>query len=252
VTSYYQTVALADSPTLLWPLNETTGTTAADVSGNSNNGTYTGGYTLADAAGPVLNGGSAVLLNGSSGYIASSVNPHPAAITLECWVNFNGLSQSGDSRIMANDHPAGTHNGFEFFWSPTNHSVAIGAIFGDGSNGHDAFSGVDADATGWDYLVATWDGSTINVYKNAVNIKSAAASGTLTAGADNFAAGYDPQYGGDYLHGLMAWVGIYPSALSSARITAHYNAASQTFPIGGNQLQAGRTMLRKRLLYADL
>lgn len=41
---------LADSPTGFWKLDETSGTTAADSSGNGYNLTYSGSYTLADSA----------------------------------------------------------------------------------------------------------------------------------------------------------------------------------------------------------
>jgi hypothetical protein len=53
---------LALSPIGYWKLNETSGTTAADLSGNGYDGTYTGTYTLADVAGPA--GGSFVTLGG--------------------------------------------------------------------------------------------------------------------------------------------------------------------------------------------
>ena len=56
----------ASSVVALWPLNETSGSTAYDVSGNGRNGAYTG-VTLADAAGP--KGGSAPLFDGANDYV---------------------------------------------------------------------------------------------------------------------------------------------------------------------------------------
>lgn len=46
----YATAVLALSPTMYWKLDETSGTTAADASGNSNTGTYNGTYTLMQAS----------------------------------------------------------------------------------------------------------------------------------------------------------------------------------------------------------
>jgi hypothetical protein len=43
---YFSTEVLADSPALYARLGDTFGTTAADSSGNGNDGTYTGGFTL--------------------------------------------------------------------------------------------------------------------------------------------------------------------------------------------------------------
>ena len=52
----YLATCLADSPSLLWLLNDTTGTTAADSSGNGHTGTYTvvgaGSYTLNETNAP--------------------------------------------------------------------------------------------------------------------------------------------------------------------------------------------------------
>jgi hypothetical protein len=42
----YSSVVLGDNPGGYWPLNETSGRTATDQSGNGNNGTYSGTYTL--------------------------------------------------------------------------------------------------------------------------------------------------------------------------------------------------------------
>lgn len=56
-----------------WPLNETSGTTANDHSGNGRNGTYTGsGFTLAGAAGP--DGGYVDLGNAASSHISIADN----------------------------------------------------------------------------------------------------------------------------------------------------------------------------------
>lgn len=59
-----------------YPLGETSGTVADDVSATNANGTYTGGYTL-DQAG-IGDGSRSVLLNGTTGYIAL-----PAAAALD-------------------------------------------------------------------------------------------------------------------------------------------------------------------------
>lgn len=56
---------LADSPYGYWPLDDASGTTAVDASGNGRDGTYTGGVTLAQ---PGLVG-DAVALDGSTGYV---------------------------------------------------------------------------------------------------------------------------------------------------------------------------------------
>jgi hypothetical protein len=55
----YQLKVIKDYPIGFWPLDESSGTTAADISGCGNNGTYTGG--LSTGLIPLVSGG----LNGS-------------------------------------------------------------------------------------------------------------------------------------------------------------------------------------------
>jgi hypothetical protein len=63
----YQSAVLANSPIGFWSLGEITGTTAYDLSGNGNNGTYNGGYTQGEK-GPISNSnlGNSTLFNGSN------------------------------------------------------------------------------------------------------------------------------------------------------------------------------------------
>ena len=72
------------------PFNETTGTTASDVSGNGWNGTLTGGASL--VAG---NKGNAVDLNGTSGYVTlpSGVVSGDNAVTVSAWVYLDTSSR---------------------------------------------------------------------------------------------------------------------------------------------------------------
>ena len=63
----YDVLVLADSPVSYWPLDEASGTTANDLA-DSNNGTYTSGFTLG-GAGPSSNFGGSTAFNGSTGYV---------------------------------------------------------------------------------------------------------------------------------------------------------------------------------------
>ena len=72
-----RTVALAAAimaltPAAYWKLDETTGTTAADSSGNGLNGTYTGTVTLGGAEGPLLGGGYIEIPDAASLSLAGS------------------------------------------------------------------------------------------------------------------------------------------------------------------------------------
>ena len=212
----YESVVLADSPSFLWPLNETTGTTAADATGNSNTGTYTGGYTLDGGAGPVA-GSGAVLLNGTSGYISSSVSPSVTAFSVEFWVNLNGETQGSFPRFISNY--TGT-SGLEVLTE----SGDLTLLFYTSSQQGYGTSTVLA-AAGWQYVVMTYDGSSlISAYLNAASIGSNTQSGTYTPGSQGLLAGANPG-GSGFVAGLMAWVAVYPTALTGTQVANHYNAA---------------------------
>lgn len=223
----YLSVVLADGPGMLWPLNETSGTTAADLSNNGNTGTYTGGYTLSDTAGPVQGTGGAVLLNGTTGYVQSSYNPSVTAISLECWFNLSGLTQSGNLTFIGNDEPDGGSNKGIYLYSQGVGTVML-IVVGNGTTFQYSYGG-STPAAGWHHLVGTYNGSNFYLYFDTVQIGSGSLAGPYAVGAHKFAAGYNPTLSGQYVHGLMAWTAIYPSALTQAQVVNHYNAAIPGF-----------------------
>jgi hypothetical protein len=96
--SFYQAI-LADSPQIFIPLSETSGTTAYDLSGNNNNGTYSGGYTLGEK-GPISNQnlGYSTLFDGPStqGEVTGSFpNATNTNVTITLWARYPSLSSHG-------------------------------------------------------------------------------------------------------------------------------------------------------------
>lgn len=70
--SDYSDLIIASSPFLYWRLNETSGTTAVDSSGNGHDGTYHGSPTFA-VAGARTDGDTAVSFDGVDDYISCSL-----------------------------------------------------------------------------------------------------------------------------------------------------------------------------------
>nr|MDZ8058599.1 laminin G domain-containing protein [Nostoc sp. EkiNYC01] len=90
----YELEMADNSPWVYSRLNETSGTSVADSSGNGRNGTYQGGVTLQQSGRLSYSSNKAVQLNGSSGYIsfpASLVAPNIFAF--EC--GFKTTASSG-------------------------------------------------------------------------------------------------------------------------------------------------------------
>jgi len=113
----YDSTVLGDSPTSYWKLNESSGATFADATngGNAasalspaNNGLYAGGITYSQA-GALSSGDTAVLLDGSSGYMASDdLYSHPPILSVECW--FKTSTTKGGVLIGYEDQIVGDSN----------------------------------------------------------------------------------------------------------------------------------------------
>ena len=76
----FDTAVLASSPLAYWRLNETSGTTAADATGNGNAGTYNTGVVLGQPS--VLADGRAAEFNGTTGEVALGITPPTNNFTL--------------------------------------------------------------------------------------------------------------------------------------------------------------------------
>ena len=229
-TAYQQTV-LADAPVGFWPLNELSGTVAYDLSGNGNNAAYTSGITLNN---PSLSAGLPVCANltGTGSYISGPTSPvnipvGNSAYTLEIWASSvwtqtqysaNGAQLLGYGgygttdevnaiKFMANANATG--NGFVNYW--------WGNDFGPTGT-------FNLNQTY--HLVATFDGTTRSLYVNGVLYGSDTPTGHNVTTAANITIGSpnNASNNTESIVGYVSNVAIYPTALSAARILAHYNS----------------------------
>ena len=220
-------LAVAHDAPLVWlKLDETSGTTAADASGNGNNGTYNGGYTL--AATPVVNDGLyAVTFDGSTGYVSLSALGTLTSWTLEAWGIFNSVS--GEQTAISNDM-AGWNDDVLFGLHPeSTGGTTAGRI---GVVHHDATDSVrtrvqagTAAVVGARYhMVATSDGAALRLYINGPLAAMAPRAGAaLKFGNNPVNIGRNPTYG-RYINARLDHVAIYGHPLSAERVQAHYNA----------------------------
>lgn len=220
----YSSEVLADSPYLYWRLDDTSGTAAADTSGNSRTGTYSGSPTLAQS--PLITVDTSVLFDATNDYcLSSSAIFNSSTATVEVWFDYDGVV-------------------------PTNYWFIAGCNEGDGSGTGDkqlvidstgkpafyVFDGSPQFATGSDvltagthHLVGVIDdpGDTAYVYVNGVQ-KGTVAAGSSFAGYSNpnvMVGGLSTARPGEAsVAGRRDEFAIYTTVLSSARILAHYQA----------------------------
>jgi hypothetical protein len=224
--SYAQAIA-ADSPELWYRFRETSATTASDFSSTPHNGTYQGSVTLG-ALGPTsaVEASSAATLDGSSGYVSNAymwINPQE--FTLEAWVKTT--STQGGLIVGFASTPTGAAGSYDRQIYMANTSQIY---FGAGAN-KTINSTRSYNEGGWHLIDATLSPAGMDLYVDGALVASNAT--------DTIAQGYNVYWrvGYDSLGGWLAHptsnffaasideVAVYPTALGTSRVTAHYLAA---------------------------
>ena len=218
----YVTEVMADSPVGYWGLEDTSGTTAVDSSGNGRNGTYTNSPVLLQP-GP-KSGAYAVNFDGSNDYVEIADNAAfeftSGNFSVEAWVKFDSTPTSGElivgkwvgggfEWLMYVDASLGIGFSIMSTASPTDWLTAEGAVL--------------STAT-WYHVVVTLSGTTLTVYVDGSSYAtdstvtgSRYSSGTTTPVTIGARTG-----GGSAVDAHIAHVSIYNTALSSGRVSAHY------------------------------
>ena len=196
-----------------WNFNEGSGTAVVDVSGNSNNGTTSGGvvYSTSTPSGNGINGEYSLSFNGTSGYVSIPVLTFPGEYTMEFWA-FRSVNSS-----------------YHFVLGHSSYNGKIGFNTGNdllfirpndiGSGGTLSLS---VPSNQWAHIAVSRDaGNVVRVYINGkenILFGGAAQSGTLSI--DRIGV----ESGGWRFNGLIDEVKIYNQTLSSLNIKKNYLA----------------------------
>jgi|SRR6185436_10775995 len=230
---------LADSPVAYWRLNEAAGsTTAADLSGNGYTGTKAGGVTFGVAS-PQPDGSTAASSTGVDGshvaIPATDVSPGgplaaiqgTSAITIEGWFNATTMTFPANYRLGISFVGQGSsYMGFyDGFVGPTGvHPLAKLNIGGSQQGIGDVGPALTAGT--WYLLDATYDGASMKLYENGVQIGTTlSASGTLDLGLGShgmYIVGYVGTGGPYGWNGGMSNVAVYNYALTATQILDHW------------------------------
>lgn len=236
----YSTEVLADNPNIFLRLGETSGTIANDETANNADGTYEGGFTL-NQTGPITGDPGAVFLNGSTGWINLG-NPSSAQvtgiITLEVCVKFAAFptTTSDANELTFASLATKGYDGSNEAYTLRVHNVGGNRTLQFGSyNGTDF--GVSYPASGmqtgiWYHIVANYDGVNARIFLNGVQVASAAQSfGAFSSSRPLIIGGASSNFANSrFLNGTIANFALYSTALSGARILAHYNQINSGAP----------------------
>lgn len=221
-SGYAQTV-LSDSPLAYYRLGEPSGygiTTAYDWGGNAYNGTITGGVTLGETGALYNDSNTAMLFDGSTGYISlpTATNGNGlGALSVEGWFNLSTASLGSFTGLIESGAEA-SNTGFLLFWSGT--STLIFSV-GNGTTHARASLATTATANTWLHVVGTYDGANVRLYVNGALVAGPTSlTGSISASAAPVIAGSTGHT--TLFPGTIDEVAIYASALSATRISAHY------------------------------
>lgn len=229
VPARYSVAVLSDEPVAYWRLDESSGTTAADATGNGHDGTYIGTHSLGadgvmqdgyDHAALELAAASSSGMQGSDWADLEFVGT--ASFSVECW--FNADSLTSGSKILVQKASSGNASGWELIVNGTDDWVAF-TRQATGGNVHSAAGSV---TTGTDHhAVATYDGATLRLYLDGVLVDSVATTVAVSSSAVDLSIGYDSVDTTFGFDGRIDEAAVYDFALSAARIANHYSVGRQ-------------------------
>ncbi|MDE2100095.1 MAG: LamG domain-containing protein, partial [Patescibacteria group bacterium] len=161
----YASEVLSDSPTAYWHLDETSGTTAADSSGNGNTATFSTSIVHIGQA-PLIHDGYSFQWYGTGNTTIATAGFGTlggGAWTVEAWIN---TSASQDQPILALFN-SGVVNLFFRVTTSGNVSAASTVLAAGGSTATSVTSNVVNDGQ-THHVVAVKSGSTIHIYIDGV------------------------------------------------------------------------------------
>ncbi len=136
-------------------------------------------------------------------------------MTLEAWVNPSVVSNAWQDVIYkGNDN---------YYLEGTSGNGGVPAMGGTFGGSDVALNGTGAlPANTWTHLAATYDGTTMRLYVNGVQVASQAQTGAIATSTNPLQIGGDSLYG-QFFQGTIDEVRIYNVALTAAQIQTDMN-----------------------------
>jgi len=229
---------LADKPIHYYPLDETSGTVAADLgSKSSGGGNYTGGVTLGQAVPLPQMGKAAAFFDGADGTFVDLGLFHPGdSVTFEAWVNMAPDASATFKAIVAR-----WDGSYEMDANPTD----VGnLVIRNSDNAFGLVATAKPFTRGqWSHIASSFANGVMTIYLNGEQGTSLTLGGVLQDLGVNTP---DRVLIGATRSGIFGWrgqiaqVAIYDKGLSAAQIRAHYRAA---LPSQGPALQIEKAVL---------
>jgi hypothetical protein len=196
-----------------YAFNEGSGTAVTDSSGNNNTGTISGATWTT-----VGKFGSALVFNGTSAVVTIADTPAlrlTTAMTLEAWVNPSTVTSAWRDVIYKGDDRY-------FLEATSDHNKVPGGGGTVGVADVVTYGTAAVPVNTWTHLALTYDGATLRLYVNGVQVSSLAQTGNIARSTNPLQVGGDSIYG-QYFQGTIDEVRVYNRALSQAEIQTDMN-----------------------------
>jgi hypothetical protein len=230
-TYSYSGAILNDAPNIYYRLDESSGTTAADSSGNGRNATYAASGVTLGVAGAIVNDtDTAITLNGTTGSVQETsgggVLNGNTNRSVEAWFK---TTTATDMPIVAYGSPGFPSQYFGVYVNGTAIEVQTGAgtII--------TFPGSAALNNGaWHHLVVTYDSGalpgTLKVYIDGANFGTQTPANPLSTTPDpaGLEVGKDNKATPAFFNGSLDEVAVYATVLATTQVSNHYKAGTGT------------------------
>src|SRR3954468_9282225 len=204
-----------------YSMDQGSGTTLADLSGNSNTGTISGAtWSATGRFGGALsfNGGSSIVNVPDSASLDLTTG-----LTEEAWVNPTGLGGTWRT-VLFKEKPGGMS--YDLYAHGTNTTnVPTAEIFVGGDRTVNGTATLPLNT--WSHLAATYDGTTMRLYVNGSQVASRAQTGSRAVSTGALRIGRNTIYGEPFL-GMIDEVRIYNRALTAAEVQGDMASAVGT------------------------
>jgi hypothetical protein len=219
----YLTAVLTDNPIHYYPLDEISGSTALDLGSlATTGGICNGGITLGQPSFSTTLGRSAYF-DGQPGTFVDLGQFHPGdSVTVEAWVN---LAADASHTPSYHDIVGRMDGSYIIDFAPDDRIEF--AAFNDSGTLAKSGGGINAGRNRWHHVVGVFSNGTATVYVNGIKGTTQTIGGTLqNLGPDPdrvlIGASRNGSVSSFNFRGFIDEVAIYDSALSPARIRAHY------------------------------
>jgi len=214
--STYSTTVLADTPIAYYRLDESSGTSVTDYSGNGYTGTLSGSGTIQGVAGAIVGDSDTAYTFNNSGEVTATVTSLPtgsATWSIEAWINYPSSNSFLSVAVCIGTF---TSLACGFIGLDNTGHAQVGT-----SGGNHSASSVLSTNT-WHHFVGTYNGSTMLLYVDGVQVVSTSQSLSLTGATISIASVTGSLH--DTFKGSIDEVAIYNAVLTPTRVVAHYQA----------------------------